>query len=242
VSGEQLVREGETLGAFFLREFAGANPDDGLAVWYLNTEPTQAQLNSGTVFKNESRFGDRYVTTNFGAAERIIAGDPFADFFGGFRNNFRYKGVDLRVFIQYNIGNEIYRADGEFTDSNLNSLFNQATRQLDYWKEPGDITDIPKPILLTANGSQSSTRYLENGSYARLKNVTLGYTLPAEWTRDYSVRIFLQGTNLATITADDFNGMDPEVTGAPSSNINQGNVFFAPAQARTFQAGIDFQF
>ncbi|HKK46528.1 MAG TPA: SusC/RagA family TonB-linked outer membrane protein, partial [Balneolaceae bacterium] len=241
-AGEQIVREGEPLGSFFLREFAGANPDNGLAVWYLNRKPKQAELNSGDVFKNKSRFGDRYVTTNYGLADRIIAGNPFPDFFGGFRNNFRYKGFDLGIFFQYNIGNKIYRADGEFTDTNLSSIFNQSTRQLDYWKKKGDVTDVPKPILFTSNGSQTSTRYLENGSYVRLKNLTFGYTLPTSFTRDYTVRFYVQGTNLLTFTASDFHGMDPEVTTAPSNNINQGNIFFAPAQAKTFQAGIDFKF
>ena len=242
VSGEQLVREGEPLGAFYLREYAGANPDNGLGTWYMNTDPTQAQINSGVAFKNESRFGDRYVTTSYGAAERIIAGEPHPDFYGGFRNNFRYKGFDLSVFLQYTYGNDIYRADGEFLDSNLASLFNQTTRQLDYWKEPGDITDVPKPIWLSSNGAQTSTRYLEDGSYMRVKDVTLGYSLPASLTQDYTVRLFVKGTNLYTITSDEYGGMDPEVTSAPSTNINQGNVFFAPAQARTFQAGIDFKF
>ncbi len=242
VSGQQLIREGETLGSFFLREFAGANPDDGLAVWYLNREPTQAELDNGVVFINESRFGDRHVTTDFGSADRIIAGDPFADFFGGFRNNFQFKGFDLDIFLQYNYGNDIYRADGEFTDTNLNSLFNQATRQLDYWKEEGDISDIPKPILFTDNGSQSSTRYLEDGSYARLKNATLGYTLPTELTRNYTLRLYITGSNLLTWTSDEFKGMDPEVTSAPSTNVNQGNIFFAPAQNRTLQVGVDFKF
>lgn len=243
-AGEQIVREGEPLGAFYLREFAGANPEDGLAVWYLNREATDEELNDpeSGIFINEERFGDRPVTTNYGSAERIIAGDPFPDFFGGFRNNFRFKGFDLRVFLQYTYGNDIYRADGEFLDSNLPSLFNQSTRQLNHWKEEGDVTDIPKPILFTANGSQSSTRFLEDGSYMRLKNVTFGYTLPTEVTQDYTVRLFVQGTNLYTLTSDEYDGMDPEVTSAPSTNINQGNVFFAPAQARTFQAGIDFQF
>jgi len=242
IVGDQLVREGETLGAFFLREFAGASPEDGMAVWYLNDEPTQAQIDAGTAYINESRFGDRYVTKSYNAAQRTIAGDPFADFFGGFRNNFFYQGFDLGVFLQYNIGNEIYRADGEFTDTNLNSLFNQAERQSDYWKEEGDITDIPKPILFTANGSQSSTRYMEDGSYVRLKSATLGYTLPTSLTEGYTLRLYASGTNLLTFTDEDFRGMDPEVTSAPSNNITQGNIFFAPAQARTIQFGIDFTF
>lgn len=242
IDGDQLVREGETLGAFYLREFAGASPEDGMAVWYLNDEPTQVQIDDGTAYINESRFGDRYVTKSYNAAQRIITGDPFADFFGGFRNNFFYKGFDLGVFFQYNIGNEIYRADGEFIDTNLNSLFNQAERQSDYWKEEGDITDVPKPILFTANGSQASTRYMEDGSYVRLKTATLGYTLPTSLTGSYTLRLYASGTNLLTFTDDDFRGMDPEVTSAPSNNITQGNIFFAPAQARTIQFGVDFTF
>ncbi|HET6528544.1 MAG TPA: SusC/RagA family TonB-linked outer membrane protein, partial [Balneolaceae bacterium] len=242
VFGEQIVKVGEPLGAFYLREFAGANPENGLAVWYMNRQPSPEEISTGVAFKNESRFGNRYVTESYGAADRIIAGDPFADFFGGFRNVFRYKSVDLTVFINFNIGNEIYYGGAQFTDSNLASVFNNSVRMLDYWKEPGDITDVPKPIMLIPNGNQSSTRYLQDGSYARLKNVTLGFTLPTEWTKNYTLRIFAMGTNLATITNPGFTGLDPEVTSSPADNINQGNVFFAPPQAMTFQAGVDFQF
>lgn len=240
---QQIAREGEPLGAFYLREFAGANPDNGQAVYYVNDEDiTQAEIDAGTVFKMENRFGDRYVTESYNRAQRIIAGDPFPDMLGGWRNNFAFKGVDLSFFFQYTIGNELYLGDGGFLRTNLNSVFNQDVAMLDHWRESGDITDIPRPILLTNNGNQSSTRYMVDGSYVRLKNASIGYTLPSNLTRDYQVRFFATGTNLLTFTDDSFWGLDPEVTTAPSNNFGQGNVFFAPAQARTIRFGIDLQF
>ncbi len=218
VFGQNLLREGESLGAFYLVRYAGPNPENGNAQWL--------DL-------------DGEVTESYSLANRVVAGDPFPDFFGGFTNTFAYRGIDLRVFFQYQLGNDIYRADGTFTDSNLNSLFNQSTRQNDYWTPENTDAANPKPILFTSNGSQNSTRYLEDGSYLRLKQLTLGYRLPASLIGpNVNARIFAQGENLLTWT--NFNGLDPEA--ASGGNIQASDIFFQMPQSRVISLGVNLTF
>lgn len=219
VFGNNLLREGEPLGQFYLVRYAGPNPENGNAQW----------LDS-----------DGEVTESYSTQNRVTVGNPFPDFFGGFSNNLNYKGVDLTLFVQYSLGNDMYRADGQFTDSNLNSLFNQSTRQTDYWTPENTDAANPKPILFTPNGSQASTRYLEDASYLRLKQATLGYTLPSSFTGSANARIYVQGQNLFTITSSDFKGSDPEA--ASGGNIQSTDVFFQLPQSRTVMFGVNLTF
>jgi len=220
VFGQNLLREGEPLGQFFLVRYDGVNPENGNAQWLT---------------------ADGEVTENYSTDNRVTVGSPFPDFFGGFTNNFAFRNFDATVFFQYSYGNDIYRADGGFTDSNLNSLFNQSTRQTDYWTPDNVNAANPRPILLTDNGAQASTRYLEDASYLRLKQLSVGYTLPAGVTGpNTNVRFFAQGMNLLTFTSSDFNGSDPEA--ASGGNIQSTDVFFQLPQARTMMVGVDLTF
>ncbi len=222
ISGVNLVREGEPLGAFYVVEYAGVNPENGMA---------QYRDADGNIIPN----------SQFSLAHRKIMGDPHPDFFGGFRNTFYYKGFELSALFQYQQGNEIYRTDGEFTDTNFNSLFNQSTRQMDYWTPDNTDASVPKPIFLANNGSHAlNSRYLEDGSYIRLKSATFAYTLPAGLTPDMKIRVYVKGQNLLTFT--DFKGMDPEAVANVNNNIRQGDLFFQPPQQRTISFGVNMRF
>ncbi|HKJ31281.1 MAG TPA: SusC/RagA family TonB-linked outer membrane protein, partial [Balneolales bacterium] len=238
VNGENLIREGQPLGVFYLQQYAGVNPDNGDALYYVNATPTQDQIDQGTVFKI-SKFGDRYVTANYNAATRVTSGSPFPDFYGGFGTSVFYKGVQLNVNFQYQYGNKIFWFDGRYLETNMGSLFNQDKTQLNYWTPDNKNATVPEPRALTNNGSSSSTRYLEDGTYLRLKSVILSYTLPRSLTGDYKIRLYSQGYNLLTFTG--FNGLDPEIT-PNQGNAQQGNVFFQPPQQRTITFGIDLGF
>ena len=240
IFGESLIREGEALGSFFVREYAGVNPENGDALYFFNGDTDVAETADG-VFQID-KFGDRFVTDNFSTAQRIIGGDPFPDIFGGFGTNVAYKGLSLNVNFNYSLGNEIYWADGSFLRTNLSSIFNQDVSQLDYWTPENTDASVPEPRFFTNNGSTSTGngRYLEDGSYLRLKSATVGYTLPREWVNGNEVRVYAQGTNLLTFT--DFQGLDPEVTPASGANATQGNVFFQPPQQRTIQFGVNLGF
>ena len=219
VFGNNILREGEPLGQFYLVRYEGVNPENGNAQWLT---------------------ADGEVTENYSTSDRVTVGSPFPDFFGGFSNNFAYRNLDLTVFFQYSYGNDLYRSDGEFTDTNMNSLFNQSERQTDYWTPENTDAANPRPVLFTDNGSQSSTRYLEDASYLRLKQLTLGYTLPAQLTGNANVRVYAQGQNLLTFTSSDFNGSDPEA--ASGGNIQATDVFFQNPQQRTVMLGVNLTF
>ena len=241
---ENRAVEGEAIGVFFQREFAGADPDDGDAVYYLNREPTQDEINSGAVYQNVERFGDRYITDQYGLADRVVIGNPNPDFVGGISNSFNYKGFDLDVLFQFVYGNEIYNGGGTFQSASANFLDNQTADQLDRWQQPGDITDVPELRLFGGNGDGESSRYVDDGSYLRLKNVTFGYTLPAELSSKLSLdrlRIYATGINLLTFTK--YDGWDPEVnTDFTAGNIGLGNDFYAAPQARTITLGVNIDF
>ena len=214
VVGENLVREGEAIGAFFLPEYEGVDPDNGDALW--------ADGNGGT-------------TNNFNAAPRKVIDSPHPDYFGGFGTNLRYEGFDASINFQYSLGNYVYWSDGTFLATNQ-AVWNQQERIMDYWTPNNTDASIPEPRP-AANGSQNSTRYLEDASYLRLKNAELGYTIPSSVTADTDVRIYAQGTNLLTFT--DFKGLDPEVTPTAGANVSQGNVFFQLPQPRTVLFGVE---
>ncbi|MGH2567600.1 MAG: TonB-dependent receptor domain-containing protein, partial [Bacteroidota bacterium] len=212
IFGRNIVREGEPLGAFYVVRYNGPDPANGNATWL--------DLNGNV--------------TTYSLANRVVAGSPFPDYFGGFATTVGYGPVDVNVFFQFSKGNMIYRGDGGFTDSNLNSLFNQSTRQNDYWSPTNTGAANPQPRLLLANGSQASSRYLEDGSYLRLKQATVGYRLP-QILEGVRARVYAQGTNLFTSTK--YLGPDPEV--ASRGNIQSADVFFQLPQARTITIGLD---
>ncbi|MEL7832718.1 TonB-dependent receptor [Fodinibius sp. Rm-B-1B1-1] len=238
--------EGEAIGVFFARKFAGANPANGDAIYFLNREPTQAELNNGTVFQVNEMHGDRYVTNSFNSAERVVIGNPNPDFTGGLSNRFQYKGFDLNVLFQFVYGNDIYNGGGRFQSASADYFDNQTKDQYtDRWQEPGDITDVPQARLFGANGTGDSSRYLSDGSYLRLKKVTFGYNLPASTLETIGLskaRVYVSGVNLLTFT--DYEGWDPEVNTdyLSGGNLSLGNDFYSAPQARTITLGLNVGF
>lgn len=236
--------EGEPLGVFYAREYAGVNADNGDGLYYLNREPTQDEIDSGTAFTVDGRFDGRYVTPSSNAAERVVIGNPNPDFTGGFGNEFSYKGFSLDVLFEFVYGNQVYDGGGRYKTANGLFFDNQRRSELDAWQEPGDITDVPEARLFYDNGTADSDRYLYDASYLRLRNVRLSYSLPAsllESLRFDNATIYVTGTNLLTFT--DYPWWDPEVNAdAWAGNIGQGNEFYTAPQARTISTGIRFGF
>lgn len=236
--------EGEPIGSFYTYEFAGVNPDNGDGLFYVNHDPTDAELNSGDAFKVDGMFDNRYVTNSSNVATRKVVGNPNPDFIGGFNNTFSYKGVSLDMFWQFVYGNQIYNGGWYMSASGL-YFDNQTTDQLNAWQEPGDVTDVPQARLYYDNAaSTSSSRYLSDGSYLRLKTLTLSYDLPQNLLTKMALRkakLFVTGTNLITVTK--YDGWDPEVnTDWLDSNLALGNDFYAAPQPRTISVGINLGF
>ncbi|MDR4987717.1 MAG: TonB-dependent receptor [Bacteroidales bacterium] len=226
------VMEGHPIGIFYTKEYAGVDPQNGDALFYLNEE------------------GDE-TTTNLAAAANRIVGDPNPDFWGGFSNTFRYKGFDLNVFFQFVYGHDIYNHGRQWQADGFSWFDNQTVDFYnDHWKEPGDETYYPQPRFYNGNGYGISSMLIFDGSYIRLKEVSLGYTLPRNIVQRANlnnVRVFVRAYNLLTFT--DYPGWDPE-TSAPntadittqSSNIQQGWDFYTAPQPRTITFGLNLGF
>lgn len=219
----------QPIGVFYLPEYAGVNPANGDAIYYRNT--TDA---SGNV--------DRSTTNDINQAQRIFAGNPNPKYTFGLSNSFSYQNFDLTIFLQGVQGNKIFNAGGQYMSASAsNGYDNQTVDQMDYWNKPGDVTVTPEPRLFYANGVGNSTRYLSDGSYIRLKTLTLGYNFPTSILTKIKLsklRLFATAQNLATITG--YKGWDPEVNADyQSTNINQGVDFYSAPQPRVISFGIN---
>lgn len=223
------AKEGEALGVFFTREFAGADPDNGDALYYLNTVKADGSIDRGT-------------TNDYNLAADVVVGNPNPDFIYGFSNTFSYKGINLDVLLQGVQGNEVYNGGGQFMSaSGSNGFDNQTRDQLLAWDKPGDVTNVPEPRMFYANGTNPSSRYISDGSYLRVKAVTLSYDIPANITRKALIeraRIYVRAQNLFTFT--NYDGWDPEVNADyQATNINQGQDFYSAPQLKTIVFGVN---
>lgn len=224
------VIEGQPIGVFKIVKYAGVDPDNGDALYYLSADNDE-------------------TTNNYNLAEKQICGSPNPDLTGGFNNYFEFAGVDLNVLISFVYGNEIYNGGGVYQSANGDWFDNQTADQMNRWQNPGDITDVPQARLGDGNGTKVSSRYLSDGSYVRFRNINLGYTLPKSLTTRLnmtSVRVYLGVQNLYTLTK--YKGWDPEVNylgagrSTQNNNIIQGYDFYTAPQARTYTLGINLSF
>ncbi len=223
------VVEGQPVGVFYGREYAGVDPANGDAIYYLNTTNTDGTKN-------------RTTTNDYNSAQNVILGNPTPKINYGFTNNFAFQGFDLSVTFQGVYGNKIYNSGGQYMSANAgNGYDNQTTDQLNYWNKPGDITNVPEPRLFYGNGVAASSRYLSNGSYLRCKVVSLGYNLPKSVLSKIRVskaRVFVNTYNLFLVTK--YKGWDPEVNADyQASNINLGVDFYSAPQPRTITFGLN---
>lgn len=223
------AQEGEPLGVFYAKEFAGADPANGDALYVKNTLKSD-----GTK--------DKTTTNDVNQAADVRIGNPNPDFIYGVRNTFTYKGIDLDVLLQGVYGNDIFNGGGQYMSaSGSNGFDNQTTDQLAAWKNPGDKTMVPEARMFFANGTDNSSRYISSGSYMRVKAVTLGYNLSQHVINRLGIdraRIYIRAQNLFTITK--YKGWDPEVNSdAYADNITQGYDFYAAPQLKTIVFGIN---
>jgi TonB-linked SusC/RagA family outer membrane protein len=228
--GRNRVEEGQPIGVFYMKKYAGVNPDNGDALYFLKE-------------------GSDETTNNYSQAADMVVGDPNPDFYGGLENIFSYAGFDLKIFFQFVYGNDLYNEAGRFMSANGDYVDNQTKDQLKRWQKPGDITDIPQARFSESNGTRTSSRWIYDGSFLRLKDVTLGYNVPKRLTKKINIerlRLYVSGLNILTWT--NFPLYDPEVSSADinmtttSQNIQQGIWYYSTPQAKSFTFGINLTF
>jgi len=176
-------------------------------------------------------------------SDQTIIGNPNPKAFAGVTNNFSYKGLELSVFFQGQFGNEIYNQTRAILESQSDPN-NQTTRVLNHWTPTNTNTDIPRPVRFDpAGNNRFSNRWLEDGSYVRLKNVTLAYTIPAAISKHaalQNLRVYATGQNLITWTH--YLGYDPEVSANPFSTTAPGIDYGVYPQSRTYTVGLNATF
>jgi TonB-dependent starch-binding outer membrane protein SusC len=218
--GGNRVEVGQPIGIFYGWRALGVDPSTGDIVF--------DDINS-----------DGIIT----ADDQTIIGDPHPDFIGGFNNNFSYKNWDLNVFLQFSKGNDIFNGSRIYIES-IKGSDNQTTAVLDRWKQPGDITNIPRATQNDPNNNNRiSSRFVEDGSYLRLKNVKLSYRFEkalVEKINLSSLNVYFTVQNMFTITK--YTGMDPEVNYAGQDDLRMGTDFFTYPQAQTFIFGLNLGF
>ena len=213
------VQVGQPIGAFYALQFLGVDPATGDAIY-------------------KDLDGDGII----GSSDLTIIGSPHPDYTGGLSNTFTWKGFDLTGFLTFSQGNEVFNAMRIFSDAGGWFLDNQFRDVLDRWQQPGDVTDVPRASYDGISGAQEiSSRFLEDGSFWRLQDLTLGYRLPEQWAGGMgfsSARFYGSVRNLFTIT--DYSGYTPDVNsnGQFFSDVGLGTDFYAYPQARTFTFGV----
>lgn len=210
-SGVFKWREGESRYNFWGIEYAGVNPETGNDQYWKNVYETNA--NGEKVVK------ERVKTENYNEvtsdSQQKYLGDALPKLFGGFTNNFSYKGIDLSFMIYYSIGGRLY--DGDYAQTmSYRRGYSMHPDMLDSWTPENKNAEHPRltDYYAYANymGSYTS-KYVYNNSFARLRNVTLGYTLPKSLIQKFQIstlRFFIQGDNLLTIGSAARRGTDPE--------------------------------
>lgn len=211
--------------SFYVKEFAGVDTQTGKALYYLNTQDEQGNYN-----KEKTDDASKAQAIPYKSADPKIA--------GGFTNILSYKWFDLGLTFTYSLGGYSFDKAGTLieTDGSKEKSYNLPVYALDRWQKPGDITDVPRFVLEQGAGPQNSSRYIHSTDHIRLKNLTLGFTLPGQWTQKALIenaRIYFSGTNLLTWAK--WNQYDPEVP------VN-GEVFCEAPAMRTFNFGVEITF
>lgn len=171
------------------------------------------------------------------AGDRTFIGDPNPNFTFGFTNNLAYKNWYMDVLVTGSEGNDIFNAS-RFELELMNDHKNQSTVVLDRWMKPGDITNVPKADA--ANSKLVSDRFVEDGSFIKLKSVTLGYNFKQPFKGISKINLYVTGQNLYTWTK--YSGFDPEVNAFGTTNGVLGVDYGTYPQVRTFIFGLKANF
>lgn len=205
---------GHPVSEFYMNRYAGVNPANGDALWYTK---------------------DGEITTEYNESDKVMTGKSYiAPWQGGFGTTLSWKGIALTAQFSWVADRWMYNNDRFFEESNgLYSAYNQSKRMLyDRWKNPGDVTDIPRYGITP----QMDTRFLEDASFLRLKNVMLSYSFPQTMLKKTNfltnARIYLQAQNLLTFTK--FSGIDPE----SFSNVYKAQY----PMSRQYTVGVEVSF
>lgn len=209
--------------SYFYPLFAGIDPADGMPMWYKQgaDKTVTSKAETTKVF-------------NTAALEQNTGIKRNAPFIGGFGLNTGWKGITLQADFSFALGKYLINNDRYFFENPSSfSGFNQTTRVLDYWKQPGDVSLFPK---YGVQFTQFDSRLIENASFMRLKNLSIGYKISDSLLKRTNffkqARIFLSGRNLITFT--NYLGPDPEIDSNLSLGVNPNTKQYSIGVELTF--------
>ena len=189
------------------------------------------------VVKYVDQTGDGKITSE----DRTVIGNALPKWYGGITNTFSFYGVDFSFMFQYNYGNDIYNATRVFATQSRRGRVNMLAEVADRWTPTNANNTVPKYDGYVTNDIYS--RFVEDGSFLRLKNVTLGYTLPSKLTKKAKIskiRVYATAQNLYCF--NNYSGFDPEVSTAGNNPMTPGLDWGAYPKSRIFTMGLDLQF
>ena len=229
----QQVKEGQDIYSWYMKEWAGVDPANGDPLWYV-------------IDKN----GNKTTTNNYNDATEHVVGKATPLFQGGLNTQVSWQGLALTINTNFTYGNKVYNynrqaldADGAYLGYNQYSI-NDSKLGWSRWEQPGDEATHPKAVLNgNQNSNQVSSRYLEDGSFFRLKNITLSYDfcatlIPKKYMS--KLRVFVSADNI--VTATKFSGMDPEVSITTSTYKLAGMYSDQYPVARNICGGVEIEF
>lgn len=180
--------------------------------------------------------GDGQITEN----DRTVIGNGQPKWYGGITNSFKYKGIDFSFLFQFSYGNDVYNATRMFSTQSQDERANQLAEVADRWTPTHASNRVP--AIEGYVKYELYSRFIEDGSFLRLKNITLGYTLPAKWTKKAYInraRVYATAQNLFCITK--YTGYDPEVN-MKNSPLMPGFDWGAYPKSKAFTFGVEIQF
>lgn len=227
-----ITQEGESIASFFGFDWKGVNSENGNPIYEKideNGSPFLVQQLVGTtsfaLYDPSNPTDVSQSTSGLGVRDKRILGNTMPKWFGGFNNSFRYKNIDLNIFLTFSGGNYIYNQTRQ--DILLNQQFgNGGTDLMNRWNTPGQITDIPKlaygygsSIYQTGN---ATSQFVEKADFLRAQNIGLGYNFPKELLSSIHItnlRVFAQVQNAFVITG--YKGADPELASLSTTNSTE---------------------
>lgn len=234
----QPIAVGYDMDAYNMPIWAGVDPENGNPLW----EKITVDADGNKTKSLTSTYGEASTTDS----RQFVGKSAAPKFTGGIGNNLSYKGFSLSAFFNFVYGNYIYNDSRAYFDNDgLYESYNSMVLADGWnrWEKPGDIATHPKSVVGGNHDSnQPSTRYLENGSYIRLRNVRLGYTIPTSVVNRIGlskVSVFVSGDNLWTGTK--FSGTDPEVS-LSQSNLSSGMSSMSYPTSKKYLLGVNISF
>ncbi|MBJ2173549.1 TonB-dependent receptor [Aureibaculum sp. A20] len=245
--GEQnitITRAGDPLGLFYGLEVEGlfrtVEDFEGAAIQY--GRPFEDAL-FATTWLGDVKYKDQNNDGIIDDNDRTVIGNPHPDFTFGFQNSFRYKDFDLSLFLQGSYGNDVFNGIGRLLTSGNRTYTNQSPSVLDFWSVDNPDANSPRLARNDTRNIDISDRYIEDGSYLRIQNITLGYTLPSFFSKKAGLsKLKLYGSIQNLYTFTNYSGYDPEIGSYNQNPLLTGIDAGRYPSPRTYTIGVNVEF